>query len=361
MLNNFKLNKHKAALTFIILALLINLCCGKRKPPLPPIEKISQRVEVLGTQKGNQIILSWEISENVDQSNLNIVRTDVYRLIEPISSPLALSEEEFSSNSVLIASLPVTGNEIKSKKMTFNDTLEFAGQAVRLRYSLRFVNSSGQKAAFSNFLLIEPTAKIAQSPTNLKATAGENFIRLDWITTNDNVDGSKPADILGYNIYRLSDTDSVKLLNTSPLSEKYFLDKFFEFEKAYKYFVRTVSLGTNGEPVESKDSDSVEIIARDVFPPDAPGAITIAAAPNNLSIFFAFNSENDIAGYKIYRSEISNQPISQWTLLTADLLKTNTFQDTSVKSGKTYFYYLIAVDKAGNISKPSDIVSETAP
>lgn len=360
-LNLLKLSRDKVALAFIIVALLITVCCGKRKAPLPPIEKISHRVEISGQQTGNKIILSWTLPEFVGQNPTNINRIDVYRLIEPVSSPLTLSEEEFSSESIMIASLPVTVNEVEAKKMTYNDTLEFAGQASRLRYSIRFVNSSGQKAAFSNFLLIEPTAQVAQTPTNLVAAIEENFIRLTWTAPIINVDNSKATNILGYNIYRLSGNDLAETLNISPVTNNEFLDKLFEFEKSYKYFVRTVSLGTNGEPVESQDSDSIEIIARDVFPPAAPSAITIAAAPNNLSIFFAFNSEKDIAGYKIYRTEVSNQPKSEWTLITTDLLTTNTLQDTAVKPGKTYFYYLIAVDKAGNVSEPSEIISETAP
>ena len=365
LLNNFKLNKYKAALAFIILALLITVGCGKRKAPLPPNEKIPQRVEIFGTQKGNEIILSWTvpIQKLSDDNTSNIVRSDVYRLVEPFNSSLTLSEEEFSSNSVMIASLPVSASptDTASKTIIYSDSLEFAGQAARLRYAIRFVNSLGQKAGFSNFLLIEPTSNVAKSPTNLKAVVTENFVRLNWESPATNVDESKPANVLGYNIYRLADNKTVKLLNNAPVNDNEFLDNFFEFGKPYRYFVRTVSLGKNGEPVESHDSNSAEIIARDIFPPSAPSAITIAAAPNNLSIFFAFNTEKDIAGYKIYRTEISNQPKSEWTILTTDLLRTNTFQDTAVLSGKTYFYYLVAVDKAGNISKPSEVVSETAP
>ncbi|MBA2735470.1 MAG: fibronectin type III domain-containing protein, partial [Pyrinomonadaceae bacterium] len=115
------------------------------------------------------------------------------------------------------------------------------------------------------------------------------------------------------------------------------------------------------EPLESFESNIVKILPIDTFAPDAPNAITIAAAPNNLSIFFAANTEKDIAGYRIYRSTDRNLKKSEWSLLTEDLLTTNTFQDSNVESGKTYFYYLIAVDKAGNVSEPSEVVSETLP
>ena len=93
----------------------------------------------------------------------------------------------------------------------------------------------------------------------------------------------------------------------------------------------------------------------------APAAITIAAAPGTISIFFAANSEPDIAGYKIFRSDDSAMPKSSWTILTKEPSPNNTFQDSNIKSGKKYFYFVTAVDKFGNESLPSEVVSETAP
>ncbi len=173
MLNHFSLKhfkhkdvfKHKAALALMIFVLLNGLSCGKRKPPLPPIERIPQKVEIKGFQRGDGVILSWKMpARNAAPKNLlNIDSIDIYRLAEPLSSPLSLSEEEFASKSTRIKNLPVTSADFGLKTMTYTDKLEFASQAVRLRYAVRFVNKSGQKAAFSNFLLIEPTAKLANS------------------------------------------------------------------------------------------------------------------------------------------------------------------------------------------------------
>ena len=81
----------------------------------------------------------------------------------------------------------------------------------------------------------------------------------------------------------------------------------------------------------------------------------------SISIFFAVNPEKDIAGYKIYRSTDPSLEKSKWTLLTPQLLTSNTFQDKSVESGKTYYYYLTATDSSGNVSQPSEVVSEQAP
>ena len=356
---------HKAWLAFITIALLMSLIggCGKRKPPLPPKERVSQRVEIKGVQQGNQVILSWIMpARNAGEGNtLNIDRIDVYRLIEPLTAPLSLSEEDFASRSTLIKSIPVTDEDFSFTKLTYTDALEFSGQAARLRYAIRFVNSSGQKAAFSNFLLIQPQSRIAENPTNLSGTFSQDSIELNWEKPQTNVDGTQPANILGYNIYRRAGSDAdAKILNKTPLRDTNYTDEFFEFVTNYSYFVRTVSLGSDGAPIESLSSNTFNVKPADTFAPTSPNAITIAAAPNVISIFFAANIEKDIAGYGIYRSTDKEIPLENWELLTPEILKNNTFSDSKVEAGKTYYYYLIAVDKFGNESQPSEVVSETA-
>jgi fibronectin type 3 domain-containing protein len=273
-----------------------------------------------------------------------------------------LSEEEFAAHSVQIASVPVTDDDFSLKTMTYNDTLEFAGQPVRLRYAVRLVNASGQKATFSNFLLIEPAATVAAAPSGLSSSVLQDAITLQWTAPTTNINGTTPVNILGYDIYRSeSNKQAGKLLNKTPVSETKYSDNFFEFGKNYFYFVRAVSVGSGGVPVESQESNVINVKPVDVFPPSAPTAITLAAAPNNISIFFAVNPEKDIAGYKIYRSTEPDLDKKQWILLTPQLLSTNTFQDTKVESGKTYYYYITATDKTGNVSEPSEVVKETAP
>lgn len=349
----------------MILVLLNCLSCiGKRKPPLPPIERIPQRVEITGFQRGDSVILSWKMPARnaADKSVLNIDSIDIFRLAEPLTSPLSLSEEDFASRSTRIKNLPVADSDFGLKTMTFTDKLEFAGQAIRLRYAIRFVNRSGQKAAFSNFLLIEPAAGIARAPASLSTALTQEEIALEWTAPETNVDGSKPANILGYNVYRSgSPKEAAKLLNKTPVGDTKYSDKFFEFGKKYLYFVRSVSLGSGGEPVESAESNIVEVDPKDTFAPTAPEAITIAAAPGSISIFFAVNPEKDIAGYKIYRSTDPDLDKTKWELLTPELIKTNTYQDKAVETGTKYYYYITATDTTGNVSELSEVVSETAP
>jgi len=359
-----------AFLVFCVMPVALCLVnCGKRRPPLPPIERVPQRTEALsGVQRGNQVLLSWPAPQRnaSDGSVQSIRRVDIYRLAEKPRTPLGLTEEEFAARSTLIGS--VTYDEIKNAKdvLTYTDTLELAGEPARLRYAVRYVNNSGQRAAFSNFLVVEPAARIAQAPTMIATgnEIGENAITISWKPPAANIDGSTPVNLLGYNVYRMEEAQneiSETPLNSAPVSGTQYSDKNFTFGENYRYLVRAVSLGTEGAQVESLNSNSITISPRDVFPPSAPASISIAPAPGRLSLFFPANPEADVAGYNIYRSTDPDLPKDKWIKLNSELLTKTTYQDEKVEPVKRYYYYLTAVDRAGNVSPPSEVVSETVP
>jgi len=365
-------DSRKSFLPFLAGICLLVICfagCGKRRPPLPPVERVQQRTELLsGAQQGNEVILSWPAPQRnaPDDSVQSIRRIDVYRLAEKPGSPLALTEEEFAARSTLIGS--VTYDQIKTAgdKITYTDILELAGQPTRLRYAVRYVNASGQRAAFSNFLGIEPAAKIARPPTLRKTDKEltEDAITITWTAPDANIDGSIPVNLLGYNVYRMDDAQTQpnqEPINATLVSGTQYADKSFKFGQTYKYVVRSVSLGTGGANVESLNSNSISITARDTFAPSAPQGVDVAGSPGRLSIFFAANPEPDIAGYNIYRSTDPNLPKSSWTKLSQSLLTRTTYLDERVETGKRYYYYVTAVDTAGNESAPSETDSEVVP
>jgi hypothetical protein len=330
---------------------------------------VQQRTELLsGVQRGNHVLLSWPAPlRNAPNSSVqSIRRIDVYRLAEKLTAPLPLTEEEFAARSNVIGS--VTYDQIKNAdgELTYTDELELSGQPARLRYAVRYVNESGQRAAFSNFLLIEPAARIAQPPTLLNTgnEVSESGINLTWQPPAANIDGSTPVNLLGYNIYRLDEKDpefSRTPLNPGLVEGTQFTDKSFQFGESYRYVVRSVSLGTEGAQVESLNSNVLPVSPIDRFAPSIPGPVTLAAAAGRISIFFPANPETDVAGYNIFRSTDPNLPKNQWTKLNRELLTKTTFLDDNVESGKTYYYYLVAVDLVGNVSGESDVKSETVP
>ncbi|MEN3326326.1 MAG: hypothetical protein V7638_1133 [Acidobacteriota bacterium] len=332
---------------------------------------MQQRTELLsGAQQGNEVILSWPAPRrNAPESSVqSIRRIDVYRLAEKPGAPLALTEDEFSARATLVGSVTFEQIQTAGDVITYRDALELAGQPTRLRYAIRYVNASGQRAAFSNFLSIEPAARIAKAPalsTDVKLL--EDSITLTWQAPAANIDNSTPVNLLGYNVYRTdeSQTDAGNQpLNSELIPGTTYGDKTFQFGNNYRYIVRAVSLGTGGAQVESLNSNEVMVSPRDTFQPAAPERPSVAApepSSARLAIFFAANKETDIAGYNIYRSTDADLPKQNWTKLNQSLLTRTTYQDDRVESGKTYYYYIVAVDKAGNVSPPSEVGSEKAP
>ncbi|HKG46854.1 MAG TPA: hypothetical protein VKB02_09015 [Pyrinomonadaceae bacterium] len=366
------MNLSKAlGLCALLIASIVFSGCGKRRPPLPPVERVQQRTELLsGAQQGNEVILSWPAPRRnaPDSSVQSIRRIDVYRLAENPGAPLALTEDEFSARATLVGSVTFEQIQTAGDTLTYRDALELAGQPTRLRYAIRYVNASGQRAAFSNFLSIEPAARIAQAPilsSDVKVL--ENSIALSWQPPAANIDNSTPVNLLGYNVYRTDESQADpgnQPLNAALISGTEYADKNFQFSNNYRYIVRAVSLGTGGAQVESLNSNAVPVSPRDIFPPAPPERPSVAApepSSARLAIFFAANKETDIAGYNIYRSTDPDLPKQNWTKLNQSLLTRTTYQDDKVESGKTYYYYIIAVDKTGNISPPSEAGSEKAP
>ncbi|HEX8140271.1 MAG TPA: hypothetical protein VF544_22090 [Pyrinomonadaceae bacterium] len=361
-------NLKRLLLFFTFCLFSFTLACGKRRPPQPPVERVPQRTELLsGVQRGNQVILSWPAPlRNAAAGSLqNISRIDIYRLAETPDAPLALTEEEFASRSTLIGSVDLLKVEPVDGTIAYIDTLELAGQPTRLRYALRYVNASGQRASFSNFLLIEPAAVIALPPTLIApAEETESAITIRWQPPKTNIDGSTPVNLLGYNIYRVSasQTEPGQVpLNAALIPAPLYVDKNFKFGEQYSYIVRSVSLGTGGAQVESLNSNTVAVSPRDIYPPSAPTAVSPAAATGRISLFFPANPEPDVAGYNLYRSTDPNLPKGQWTRLNQALLTRTTFVDETVEAGRKYYYYVTATDTAGNESAPSETVSETVP
>lgn len=355
------------SLILFSLILSLNLSCGKRRPPLPPVERVPQRTELLsGFQRGNQVILSWPAPQRnaPDENVQSIRRIDVYRLAENLNAPLPLTEEEFSARSTLIGSLNYETIKASSGTLSYYDPLELAGVPTRLRYAVRYVNASGQRASFSNFFLIEIAAKIARPPVITGSELTADAINIKWSPPTTNIDGSSPVNLLGYNIYRVdkSQTEIGQTpLNTTLIPGPQYSDQTFRFGAEYSYVVRSVSLGTGGNQVESLNSNSLPVAAVDKFPPTAPGKPSVAPSPGRLAIFFPANPERDVIGYYIYRSTDPNLPRNGWTNLTPSPIARTTFQDETVEAGQKYYYYVIAVDSSGNQSDPSPVESETAP
>jgi len=74
-------------------------------------------------------------------------------------------------------------------------------------------------------------------------------------------------------------------------------------------------------------------------------------------VIWAPDTDADLAGYNVYRREASGTAMK----ISLELVKTPTYRDANIASGKTYWYSVSAVDLHGNESARSDETSETVP
>lgn len=92
----------------------------------------------------------------------------------------------------------------------------------------------------------------------------------------------------------------------------------------------------------------------DMTPPAVPAGLTASSWNGFVILDWADNSESDLLGYNVYRSQVSG---SGYILLNSTPLTESSYQDSSVVDGTTYYYVLTAVDMRQNESAYSSEVA----
>lgn len=323
-------------------------------------------------QRGSSVVLRWPApslpANQSETAKLYIARADVYRLVEQRDQQPILDPFDFEELSQLVGSLDRAQIEVQAKaggRIEFTDGLNVGAASglarVRLRYAIRYVNGRNQAAPFSNSVAVEPVATVAGPPADLRVSAPEqDVVELSWSAPADNVDGTRPAAVIGYNIYRrkADGTTAGSPINDDPVAETTFRDARFDYTVAYVYFVRALSQGATGL-IESASCEPAEFTPIDTFKPAAPDPVSIASANAVVSLFWPSNRETDIAGYNVYRAESADAREDAWVRLNPRPLAPTTFRDERVVLDRTYYYRVSAVDRFGNESAFSKTVAET--
>lgn len=88
-----------------------------------------------------------------------------------------------------------------------------------------------------------------------------------------------------------------------------------------------------------------------IAPPQTAG-LSLSAGNSQVSLSWTASTANDFNNYKVYRSTTSGSGFSEITTRT-----TNSYTDTGLSNGTTYYYKVSAVDKSGNEGTQSDQAS----
>jgi len=94
----------------------------------------------------------------------------------------------------------------------------------------------------------------------------------------------------------------------------------------------------------------------DIVPPDAPTGLAATAGDSTVSLDWNDNSEEDLAGYNVYRSTTSG---AGYVKLNTSIVTSSNYNDNTAGGGLTYYYVVTAVDASSNESEDSSEVSAT--
>jgi hypothetical protein len=284
-----------------------------------------------------------------------------FRVVETVPGELAAKYQSDDRTQIVTPIAPAENHSSAGFDVVF---------AVRTRASRKRASADSNPVKVHIYPVPAPVGPI-------KSEITESAIDLNWPPVSQTAAGD-PITVSEYRIYRGEldpKTYDPKIIGPEVLHERFvtplarldrttdshFADKQFDFGNTYVYVVRSVTTAAGNE-LESSDSDPLILRPVDTFPPSAPQSVVAAAVENpentppslEVDVSWSINSEQDLAGYRVYRSEREGE---KGPLVTQDLLLSPAYRDTSVTSGHKYWYSVTAVDLSGNESAPAPQVA----
>lgn len=412
----------RGCFTFALFASLL-VACGKSGPPLPPLVRLpAPPTEVVAERRGDAVDVRFLVpSANTDGSRpANLQRVDVYAYTGPVTltddqiarlgtrvgsvdvkaprDPNATADpdepvsdvpapegpglDQGASSSVReglgrTATIPVELPAAGGRAAREVQTLPLAGPppapATRF-YAGVGITTSGRRGPFSR----RAPVPLVPPPPSLPApdiAYDESAVRVTWTPAPGSAVGEEaggdilPSRAIGlslptvaYNVYQVSAVESgsesenkVTRLTNTPVSDPRFEDTRIGWgvERCYSVAVaRTVG----GLTVESDLSPRSCRTLKDTFPPKAPTGLQTNPSEGSVNLIWDQSREADLAGYLVLRGVPGAATLAP---VTPSPIQPTSYTDKA-PSGVTFVYAVQAVDRAGNISRESQRIEETA-
>jgi hypothetical protein len=257
----------------------------------------------------------------------------------------------------------------QAEPQVFADTLPSSIQERNptgdISYAVEVLNRDGRSAGLSNRVQVAALPTLPPQP-DFHAELADGGVEFTWTSAGET--SALPGVQHRYRIYRRDEsTGKAAIASEVPIGEAgpmHTQDSSFEWEKTYLYRITAVSILTRpgGETqVEGDDSPTIRIIAHDTFPPAVPAGLQAVYSGEGqkpfVDLIWAPVTDADLGGYNIYRRQADGSAEK----LNSELVKTPSYRDSEVASGKTYYYSVSAVDVRGNESARSEEANETVP
>jgi hypothetical protein len=377
-------------LTVSVVLCMLMVGCAQMGPPLPPsLELPKPPTDLHASRKGNLVTLTWT------QPTVTTDRLGV-RYFGPTSICRAFKTQFTACGNpagTLPASTTVPDRSRKKPRkpktssspsspppvtQTYTDTLPSdwveRDSSADVIYAVEVLNRNSRGAGISNLVHI-PAVTTLPAPNDLSATLSGDGVSLTWTgegaSQHERADAPAQSAVVQhrYRIYRREETTGKDAVagdvDLSEAGPGHFTDSGFEWEKTYLYRVTAVSIVKRPEgevEVEGDDSAAVRMVTHDIFPPAVPAGLQAAYSGEGqkpfIDLIWAPVTTADLAGYNVYRSEGNAGTMVK---LNSELVKSPSYRDFTVESGKPYTYSLSSVDVRGNESQKSEPANEAVP
>ncbi len=330
---------------FSLFILLLTSGCGAPGEPTPPSPPIPVAVSDLAVQQigdGVQLTFSMPSKTTAGERLAETPAIEILRgVLKPDGSPDAKSFRIIETIPGALVGDYRAADKVQVVNRISPDELR-AYPGATLAYRVRTRASRKRASADSNTVTLR-MRPVPERITSVHAEVTEPAIELSWPVPTHTSAGLSQAKW----------KSPLTFLAASPTNS--YRDAAFDFGKTYLYTVRTV-IPEDSSTVEASDSVPAIVTPRDIFPPAVPQGLVAAVlspepnAPPEVDLSWSINTETDLTGYHVYRSERQDTP---GQLVTPDLLLSPAYRDTSVQPGHRYWYSVTAVDRSGNESAPS--------
>jgi hypothetical protein len=359
---------------------LMITACATIGPPQPPsLELPKPPTDLRAARKGDRITLTWTIpSATTDRQTVrNLGPTRICRGLTAVLTLCGTPVGEAPPLPVPSSPAPSQPGPtlVKSSKQkvaeSYTDALtsQIVGDdlAASLTYAIEVLNPGGRGAGLSNQVRV-PLVRTLPPPQDFAARVTSQGVVLNWTGEVPPAGSTKTLHYV-YRVYRRPEGSKEQILagEIPAGSERSltFTDSSIEWEKTYEYHTDTVTvIAQENKPqvqVEGDDTPEIKVFADDVFPPAVPSGLqAVSSGPGQktfVDLVWAPVTDVDLDGYNVYRHENGMTVVKVNTAL----VKTPSYRDGSVSSGKNYLYSVTAVDLRGNESARSEEAGEVVP
>ncbi len=235
---------------------------------------------------------------------------------------------------------------------TYADATVTAG--VYYYYRVTAVDRTGNESVPSVPVQGDPTDNVPPAqPQGLVVTNPGTGRRLDLAWT-----ANTERDLAGYEVRRSTEQDFKSSARVAgPVSGTSFSDTGVVDGTTYYYRIVAVDHSTN----PSTPSATASGVSSDVTPPATPAGFEAVDRKTGTEVELRWkaNSEPDLAGYNIYRSDSPTGSFSAKVNSAVIAPDATSFRDNSVSDGHTYYYVIEALDTTGNKSPLSTAAGVT--